>query len=964
MPELLHEEKLEATPARPGTNSGEEWERGTKIFQYAVTIALSAFLLFQVQLILGKFLLPMFGGTPAVWNTCLLCFQILLLLGYCYGHVLGKATNLRLQGRVHATLLLTSLVLLLVLWMKWGSPLTPGREWRPQPSDNPVAKILELLGVTVALPFFLLSTTGPLLQKWLTMGSGGKSPYRLYALSNAGSLLGLLSYPFLFEWTLTQKHQAWMWSCGYIAFAVLGVGIALRHSAYGKEQKNLPVEHAENSQEGDAGAPNKWRYLLWIGLSACSTTMLLASTNLLCQDIAVIPLLWVVPLSLYLFSFILTFESNRWYRRKIFWPLYFVMLGVAMKATFGERHGETLFLIGLNCLTLFIVFMACHGELARSKPEPRRLTGFYLMVALGGALGGAFVVLVAPHIFLGFWEFQVGLIGCGFLLAAAYALGRPALAGKPATEGKLKQETELGIWTVALILLLLCQDIAVIPLLWIVPLSLYLLSCILTFGTNRWHERKIFWPLYFAALGAVVMSAFNGRRGEAGFLVALCCVTLFAAYFVFRGELAGKKRGTGRSAGFNPLTAVGGAVLGGVFIALVAPRLVLHFWEFQVGLIGCGLLLAATYALRKPVKEPEPGLWTIALILLLAFLIKQVGSFIPNFETWPLLNHEYYTGALLSAAYLAWWAARRRKREELENSETSPVAGKPVACLMFLGMLVILANSSTQAGAHTLFRERNFFGAKAVLDDSTTVMLVSGSTVHGFEYKDPAKRRTATGYFREESGVARILRDYPRGEDGKNHLRVGVIGMGAGTLVAYGRTGDVYRFYEIDPAMIALSVGTKPYFHFVQDSAARVDTVLGDARLSLEIEAAKGELQKFDVLVVDAFSSDSIPVHLLTREATGVYLKHLRGPDGVLAFHISNRYLDLDPVIVALSQAYGLHAVEVWQSSKWILMSANPEMLRLPDLAGIATPVKLKKEPILWTDDYSNLFEVVGAPQY
>jgi hypothetical protein len=802
MAELLQEEPLEATPNMAGANPGDESERGTKILQYALTIALSAFLLFQVQMILGKFLLPLFGGTPAVWTTCLLCFQVLLLLGYSYGHVLGNAKSWRVQGRVHARLLLASLALLGVLWVKWGSPLTPGREWRPQPEDNPVAKILELLAVTVALPFFLLSTTGPLLQRWLSASGARRSPYRLYALSNAGSLLGLLSYPFLIEWSLTLKHQAWVWSCGYVAFAVLGTAIAWRHSDSHSGQDPTQLESTAPREE--TLAPGKLRYLLWMGLSACSTTMLLASTNLLCQDIAVIPLLWVVPLSLYLLSFILTFDSNRWYRRKICWPLYFLVLGAAMKTTFNESHGESVFLILLYCVTLFTVCLVCHGELARSKPEPRRLTGFYLMVALGGALGGAFVVLVAPHVFLGFWEFHVGLIGCGFLLTAAYACRRP----KPVADE---------------------------------------------------------------------LPAPTGRPGQ----------------------------------------------------------------------------------------EQEHGTWTVALTVLLAFLIPQLGRLIPNFDTWPIVNHEYYTGPLVALAYLLWWAARRAKQNKTEIAEASPVEWKPVASLLLLGMFGIFAYSYTQlAGAHALFRERNFFGAKYVVDNADTVMLVSGSTVHGFEYKDPAHRHTPTSYYREESGVGRVLRGYPRGEDGRDQLRVGLIGMGAGTLAAYGRSGDVYRFYEIDPAVIALSAGAKPYFHFVQDSAARVDTVLGDARLSLENEAERGELQKFDVLAVDAFSSDSIPVHLLTREATGVYLRHMRGPNGVLAFHVSNRYLDLDPVIVGLGQAYGLSASQVRiQSSEWILLSANPEMFRLPELAAIAAPVKLQKKPVFWTDDYSNLFEVVRRPR-
>jgi hypothetical protein len=802
MPELLQEESLESTPTIAAAHPDEKWDGGTKILKFALTIALSAFLLFQVQMILGKFLLPLFGGTPAVWTTCLLCFQVLLLLGYSYGHVLGSAKSGRLQGRVHAALLLASLGLVGVLWVKWGSPLTPGAEWRPQPNDNPVTKILELLAVTVALPFFLLSTTGPLLQRWLSVSGGKRSPYRLYALSNAGSLLGLLSYPFLLEWSLTLKHQAWMWSCGYIAFAVLGTAIAWRHADANSGQDFPQLQNAEYWEV--AQTPGTLRNLLWMGLSACSTTTLLASTNLLCQDIAVIPLLWVVPLSLYLLSFILTFDSNRWYRRKIYWPLYFLVLGAAMKTTFNKGSGETIFLIMLYCVTLFTVCMVCHGELARSKPEPRQLTGFYLMVALGGALGGAFVVLVAPHVFLGLWEFHIGLIGCGLLLTTAYLYERR----KPVADK--------------------------------VPVT------------------------------------------------------------------------TGR-----------------------------------------------------PDQWPEHGMWTVALIVLLAFLIPQLGRLIPNFDNWPIIDHEYYTGPLIVLGYLLWWATRSAKQNGTKTAQASAIEWKPVATLLLLGLFGVFAYSYTQlGGAHALFRERNFFGAKYVEDNVDSVTLVSGSTVHGFEYKDPGHRHTPTSYYREESGVGRLLRDYPRGKVGGDQLRVGLIGMGAGTLAAYGRSGDVYRFYEIDPAVIALSAGANPYFHFVQDSAARVDTVLGDARLSLENEAERGELQKFDVLVVDAFSSDSIPVHLLTREATGVYLRHMRGRNGVLAFHVSNRYLNLDPVIVGLGQAYGLSASKVRiNSSEWILLCANPEMFRLPDLEGVATPVRLRKKPVLWTDDYSNLFEVVGRPR-
>lgn len=944
--EELTAEPITTTPVARGSRPSR---KGARLLQYSTTIALSAFLLFQVQLILGKFLLPWFGGTPAVWTTCMLCFQILLVMGYAYGHLLGNLRSFRTQGRVHAVLLAVSMAIVGVLWLKWGSPLAPGKEWRPGPDANPVVTILELLGVTVGLPFFLLSTTGPLLQKWLT-NEGEGSPYRFYALSNAGSLLGLLSYPFLVEWTLSLKHQGWAWGCGYLAFAVLGAAAARRHANLDASQTipELPVM----GESRDASPIDKARYFLWLGLSACSTIMLLATTNLLCQDIAVIPLLWVAPLAIYLLSFILSFTSNRWYQRKIYWPVYFAMLGGALKTSFNRGQGETALLVALYCATLFVACMICHGELARSKPEPRGLTRFYLMVAVGGALGGVFVALVAPHIFLGFWEFQVGLIGCGFLLAVACALS------------KSSENPEIGLWTVALTLLLLCRDVAVVPALWMVPLVLYLLGSILKHESNQGQQGKVFWPLYFGLLGAVMMSTFQERGGETAFLVALGCIAACIAGIVCGGEFTGWNAGQRRWTGCNPLVALGGVLSGGL-VVLAAPHLALDRWGFGATLLGCAVLLAAASGLRKQIQDLEPGLWTVALIFLLAFLVKQFGGFIPNFETWPVVNNEYYTGALLSSAYLGWWATRKGIKREPEALGAPPITGKRVAYVLLLGMLMITASIHTKMAGAVVFRERNFFGTTSVVNNLDEVMILSGSTIHGFEFRDPARRRTPTSYFQEDSGIGRILRDYPRSANGGNPLRVGLIGMGAGTLAAYGRPGDVYKYYEIDPAVIALSEGANPYFHFVQDSAARVDIALGDARLTLEREAGSGDLQRFDVLAVDAFSSDSIPMHLLTRDVMGTYLKHMRGRDGVIAFHISNRYLNLDPVVMALGQAYELSAVKVQtKTSKWILLCANPEMLRLPDLVGVATPVSLQKGPVLWTDDYSNLFQVLQRPHF
>jgi hypothetical protein len=787
MAELLQEAELQLADGGSAPDSSQAKQRAGRVWVYGLTIALSAFLLFQVQLIVGKYLLPLFGGTPAMWNTCMLCFQVLLLLGYVYAHALGTRLKLQRQGMVHSVLLVGSLCVLAVLWMKWGSPLTPNASWRPKPGDNQVWKILELLGVTAALPFFLLSTTGPLLQKWYSASGSQGSPYRLYALSNAGSLLGLVSYPFLIEWVFTIRHQAWLWSSGYAFFVVLGAVTAWR--TFGMTTELPTPKRQEAAIAHDEKAPAASKFVLWLALSACSTTVLFATTNLLCEDIAVIPLLWVVPLCIYLLSFILTFESHRWSRRSIFWPLYFLALGIGVKTSFERARGETVFLIAMYCVTLFAVCMVCHGELARSKPKARHLTSFYLMVALGGALGGTFVVLVAPRIFLGFWEFQTGLIAGGILL----------------------------------------------------------------------------------------------------------------------------------------------------------------FWA---------------YSLEDPTGRSERPLWSLAVIILGAFFIPQLNSLIPNFERWKLLNHEYYTGPLIAAAWLAFWLVAQRRKKRAGSTHVSHWPWQPAASVLLVGLFGLLTyNYARSAAAYTLFRERNFFGIKFLTDNSDNVALVSGNTTHGFQLKDPARRNTPTSYYSVDSGIGLVLKNYPRGSEGKDPLRLGLIGMGAGTLAAYGQPGDSLRFYEIDPAVIQLSTGPEPFFHFLQDSPARIETVLGDARLSLEAEAARGEFQKFDVLAVDAFTSDSIPAHLLTREAMGIYLKHMRGPDGVLAFHVSNRYLDLNPVIVALGQRYQLSAVQVRIStSHWILLSANPAMFRLPGLVEHAKPVTLTRPPVLWTDDYSNLFQVLKRP--
>ena len=374
---------------------------------------MSAFLLFQVQLLLGKEILPLFGGAPAVWTVCVLVFQILFLAGYGYSHGIVTWLPLRRQVRVHGALLGVSAVFLAVLGYFWRTPIGPGASWHPLPGASPTWTIAKFLICAIGLPFFLLSTTSPLMQHWFAKAAPKSSPYRLYALSNVGSLLGLLSYPFLIEPHMRLGAQGWTWSAGYGLFLVcfyFSVRSVARssESAAAVEKRSVP-----NSRPRGAPAAAGWPLrLFWIGLAACASVLLLATTNLICQDIAVIPFLWVLPLSLYLVSFIVCFENDRWYRREIFYPLF--AMAVALVIVVSLPKAEFSFLIQLAAFSavLFAGCMVCHGEAARTRPSAESLTIFYFCIAMGGAAGGIVVSMIAPWIFPNYWEYPLGILGC------------------------------------------------------------------------------------------------------------------------------------------------------------------------------------------------------------------------------------------------------------------------------------------------------------------------------------------------------------------------------------------------------------------------------------------------------------------------------------------------------------------------------------------------------------------------
>ena len=340
---------------------------------YSLTILLSAFLSFQVQPLIAKLILPWFGGAAAVWTTCLLFFQVALLLGYLYAHGLIRHFSARQQTRIHVALLAASLLAL---------PILPNAAWKSAAAGEPVLRVLILLTMTVGAPYVMLASTSPLLQAWYARERREADPYRLYALSNAGSLLALLSYPVLVEPFFSTHGQAIDWSVAYALACLASAGVALLRR---------PLARIDAPQGAPAKTPWAVRWL-WLALPACGTALLLAVTNHLSQNVAAIPLLWVVPLSLYLLSFVLCFEGRGWYRRNFFLRLLAVALGgMAYALQSALANLSLIVLIPLFCLGLFVACMVCHGELARLKPHPSQLTSFYLMVSLGGALGGVFV---------------------------------------------------------------------------------------------------------------------------------------------------------------------------------------------------------------------------------------------------------------------------------------------------------------------------------------------------------------------------------------------------------------------------------------------------------------------------------------------------------------------------------------------------------------------------------------------
>jgi SAM-dependent methyltransferase len=782
------------------------------VLLFTGTSLLGATLLFAVQPMVAKMLLPSYGGSPMVWNTAMLFFQSALLAGYGYAHWAQRGLGVRWQPVVQIGLVALPILLLPIALPPWGVP---------DASAPPALWLLLVLTVMVGAPFAVLATTSPLIQRWYSWSGLPRShdPYFLFAASNTGSLLALLAYPVLIETTANVATQARWWAAGYGAFAALMVTCALvvrftrRSSAEtppdgGAEEgaEEMPtgtVAEAEaavasaakpaadaasdvvtrslsggddpsaatGESAGERGAAGSgdaraerigWpRRLRWLGLAFIPSSLMLGVTTHISTDIAPVPLLWVVPLALYLLTFIVAFGGVR---RRVVMGAVLLAGGLAIAVPWVLIYSgvASLFVVlPLDLILLVVAGIAGHGLLAIDRPSPRRLTEFYLVVSVGGALGGLFNGLLAPVVFDWVIEFPI---------------------------------------MVALL--------AVFPLV------------------------------------AGDHSAIASRLGRARQWVS-----------------------------------------GGVMIG------------------GTGLVVLAVYLSEEVTQGPF-----IVALLLWACALGAVAR--PRF--------------LLPAA---------------------------------VGLAVLLVVHTSVTGG---VLERTFFGSYRIDTDDGRRTLSHGTTVHGSQFIDAAKRRMPTSYYSKSGPLGDVF------ARGWGPGTVGVIGLGAGTIAAYGQPGQRLDYYEIDPVVVRFARDPR-YFTYLRDCPCAIRTIVGDGRLRIA-EVPDGT---YGTIILDAFTSDAIPVHLLTKEALQLYVRKLR-PGGVIAIHVSNRYLDLAPMLDATARDSGYVARAASHTpsraeaeandvagSTWVAVARSDA-----DLSALRTGARATWSPVpgggpVWTDRYSSLFGIL-----
>ncbi len=959
------------------------------MFRYAVTIFVSAFLLFQVQPLIGRFILPWFGGGPSIWTSCMLFFQILLLGGYLYAHVISVKLKPRTQVMTHLSLLAVSLVFL---------PIAPSDTWKPMADQSPLLQILLLLLATVGGPYFMLSSTGPLMQKWFSQSSPGQSPWRLYALSNIGSLLALLSYPFVFEPWLALKQQVWSWSVVYGAYVVLATWCGMRYLQHQRYAVTKSIATAENMDSMAASSANDARtirpgagtMLLWLGLAACSSAMLLATTNQLCIDVATVPFLWVLPLSLYLISFIICFDSPQWYDRRAYGLLLLACGPVACWVIDKGADVKISKQVAIYATILFACCMTCHGELVRCKPHSRYLTLFYVLISAGGALGGVLVAIVAPYMFHGYWEYHLGLVACCVVTLIAWCVQRIWLRTPSAAFWIWATIVTANVSLLAWFLYSRPKDAidATDETIVFGVFGLVQFIGLIVTGAleRRWNLLIAVWCVLSAVLCAWFMGygtwQFSGMMSESIYItlaaMAICSPITAGTLLVLSRSLT---KASVRFCATGAIYLVAAVICGWLLVMKgMELKWSIGDWIESILLVLLAVAVAAPFIAAVRLfffgfsHERSIRLYGLGAIYVIATSICGILLRAGWIHDWQGISFVSTTGA----AVLMEWSAdgfRGKDRASLGFWLWVPA----ITLILFLSnRLAVIVNSANILDNYrqTVHTSRNFYGVLRVQKEASEqdkdfiapkYSLTHGQIKHGFQFIDEYWKAQPTTYYGRESGVGIAIqtsRDR-RKESNTRPLRVGVVGLGTGTIAAYGETGDTFRFYDINPDVVALS---DKFFTYLRDSSARTEVVIGDARIMMEREIADGKSQQFDILAIDAFSSDAIPVHLLTSECGDIYRQQLK-PGGILAVHISNRFLDLSPVSRGLAEHLGWKAYQIKNSanvlsgvfgSTWILLTADEELGGDPAFLKSVTPWNDDEKILHWTDDYSGLWQVLS----
>ena len=772
------------------------------ISRFAVTLFVSATLLFACQPMVARMIVPLLGGAPAVWILCSLCFQALVLGGYFYAHIVGSRLPVRTQVMLQLALVASAFfVLPIVVDERLVEALT---------ARSRSLGLLVVLLRSVGLPFFVLSTTSPLLQRWYAE-LGETDPYHLYTASNAGSMVALLGYPFAVEPFLSLKEQSRALHVAFAGYALLVVVCALtalrkkRHPRIDATPapagvtmsedialdlgpasrailggESLDSERSSPESERAARGPQPvWRErLVWLALAFAPSSLLLGATDFVTTDVASVPLLWVVPLALYLASFIVAFAKKQIVRPRMASRALAVLAAVVAISKLAEVRGPAWLVVALHLTLLFVASVVCHRALALRRPHHTRLTEFYLLLSVGGVLGGAFNGLLAPVLFDDLLEYPIAI--------AIVCLARVAIERRPDE-------------------------------------------------TTRAHRRDI---AYGLGLAAVTLS-----------------------------------------------------------------------------LVKVGELTKASTSHALP--------WLYALPILVALV----------------------------------WLSR------------------PIRFAVALGGVLLVGTMHGGLSGNTIHKERDFFGVLRVRRDPSEkfLVLLSGSSMHGAQSLDPQTLHVPLMYYFASGPAGDALGPLSSpgaASPGENvPRRVGVIGLGVGSLAAYARSGDSWTFFELNPRVVDIA---KRYFSYLTSVPPGTEVLVeeGDARLRLR----GGPATRFDVLVLDAFSSDAIPLHLLTREALAIYRRALV-PGGVLLAHISNVHVTLEPVFASLAADAGMLAIgrsdhegtaeeRAMQKadSHWVALSTSADKLD-----AIAAKHKLwhrlppPPKQSVWTDDFA---DVLGAMRF